>query len=491
MRVFPDLTVDGEFKALGDTGVSGSLNDRQYDYLGNSGYTGSLPDRFGEYSGFTPASLFSSASSRGFMFDFRDYNTLFTDTTGTTRVTSTGQSVARVNDKSGLGNHATQTTLGNRPLSVIFPSSGVRNRANGSADVGNGSIWASPLVSNGITHTRVASGFDTDGLPYVDYSVVGTASANAIVGLYTTAFSRNGASLGQQWTGSVIAQIISGSAPPSSSGLRVDLYGETAPSTGTEAFVGTLSRSNTAVTVSNSATLANAATNQIRVDVVARTEAGATVNYTIRIKALQFELGSSRTSYQFNYSAQNVTEPGFTSIRGIQFNGIDQWLQTAAIDFSNSDEVTVVAGVRKLSDAATGMVAELTATSSGTNGAFALFAPSGALANYTFRSRGTTVSDAAITLPQYAAPHTSVLSGSGKISTDAAALRVNGALAISSATDQGTGNFSNAIVYIGRRGGTSLPFNGVLTFLFVINRLLTANELAAVEAYANGRTVAF
>ena len=84
-----------------------------------------------------------------------------------------------------------------------------------------------------------------------------------------------------------------------------------------------------------------------------------------------------------------------------------------------------------------------------------------------------------------------MISAQGKISTDTALLRANGTQVATSAADQGTGNFANAVVYIGRRGGSSLPFNGVLTFLFAINRLLTASELAAVERFANSRTGAF
>ena len=44
MRVYPELTVDGEFQALGDLGYTGTLNDRQYNYLSYLGFTGALSD---------------------------------------------------------------------------------------------------------------------------------------------------------------------------------------------------------------------------------------------------------------------------------------------------------------------------------------------------------------------------------------------------------------------------------------------------------------
>ena len=48
-------------------------------------------------------------------YDPSDLSTMFQDTAGTTPVTAAGQSVARINDKSGNGNHATQATAGSRP----------------------------------------------------------------------------------------------------------------------------------------------------------------------------------------------------------------------------------------------------------------------------------------------------------------------------------------------------------------------------------------
>lgn len=64
---------------------------------------------------FTPLSLFS-AGEQGFWYDPSDFSTLFQDTAGTVPVTAVGQSVARINDKSGRGNHATQSDASRRPI---------------------------------------------------------------------------------------------------------------------------------------------------------------------------------------------------------------------------------------------------------------------------------------------------------------------------------------------------------------------------------------
>jgi hypothetical protein len=68
---------------------------------------------------FSPLSLFA-ASEPGFWFDPSDLSTLFQDTAGTTPVTAAGQSVARINDKSGRGNHATQATAAQRPQYQVY-----------------------------------------------------------------------------------------------------------------------------------------------------------------------------------------------------------------------------------------------------------------------------------------------------------------------------------------------------------------------------------
>jgi hypothetical protein len=64
---------------------------------------------------FSPAALFA-AGEQGVWYDPSDFSTLFQDDAGTTPVTAVGQAVGRILDKSGRGNHATQSTPGARPL---------------------------------------------------------------------------------------------------------------------------------------------------------------------------------------------------------------------------------------------------------------------------------------------------------------------------------------------------------------------------------------
>lgn len=64
---------------------------------------------------FSPADLFSSGED-GAWYDPSDLSTLWKDTAGTTPVTSDGDAVARIDDKSGNGYHLIQPTLANRPI---------------------------------------------------------------------------------------------------------------------------------------------------------------------------------------------------------------------------------------------------------------------------------------------------------------------------------------------------------------------------------------
>lgn len=63
----------------------------------------------------SPTQLFA-AGEQGAWYDPNDFATLFQDTAGTTPVTAAGQAVAKMLDKSGNGNHVTQSIAANRPV---------------------------------------------------------------------------------------------------------------------------------------------------------------------------------------------------------------------------------------------------------------------------------------------------------------------------------------------------------------------------------------
>jgi hypothetical protein len=74
--------------------------------------------QFAARSSFNPVALYAGGKVGGF-WDVANRSTLFQDTAGTSLVTATGQSVARVNDLSGNGNNFTQGTAANQPTFQI------------------------------------------------------------------------------------------------------------------------------------------------------------------------------------------------------------------------------------------------------------------------------------------------------------------------------------------------------------------------------------
>jgi len=358
-----------------------------------------------------------------------------------------------------------------------------RNLANGSADVGNTTYWYGSNASAGITYTKIGSGIDIDGLPYGDFTISGTASTTASPDLYVITNSRAPAALNQVYTCSVISQVIAGTPPPGGSGTRLDVVGETAPSTIVETSFGSAGVTGTASTKSTTLTVANAATNQVRLRVTEAIASGVTVNYTVRIKALQFELGTARTAYQANYSQYQVTEAGLPSPAGLLFDGVDDFLVTPTIT-PGTDKGQVFAGLRKLSDAARAIFA----TQQGTASRLSLEAPGSALNNYTTTSGGSTLAGAnSGAIP---APIASVVTALDDISGVSLTLRVNGAQVASSAATQGTGNYTAGAVTLGTNG--SSPFNGVMNeFVMRFGPNLTTGQITSTESYTNSKTVAY
>ena len=166
------------------------------------------------------------------------------------------------------------------------------------------------------------------------------------------------------------------------------------------------------------------------------------------------------------------------------FDGIDDSLVTTTIT-PGTDKAQVFAGVRKLSSTALQVLFGLS-DNNANNGAFELFAPYSS-GDYQLRSKGSAL--AFVQAPGYTEPITSVVSVSSNISGDLITIRVNGTQAAPSTQDQGTGNFLAYPLYIGRRGGTSLPFNGRLYSLAVrFGPTLTTEQITQTETWVAGKT---
>jgi hypothetical protein len=338
---------------------------------------------------FSPASLFS-AGEQGAWYDPSDLTTLFQDSAGGTPVTAVEQPVGRMLDKSGRGNHATQSTSTSRPV--------LRARYN--------------LLLNSAT---------------LSTQNVTTQATN-----YTLRF---------EGTGSVV---LSGT-------------GSGTFTTGVNTFTATAGT----LTLTVTGTVSNA-------DLRPTSQANGFVG----------------PLYQAITTATSYDSSGFLPY--LAFDGTDDSLLTNSVDFTATGKMTVWAGVRKLSDAAQGVVSELSATIASNNGSFLLTAPNSAAANYNWSSKGTTQVNNTVTT--YTAPITNVVTGIADIAGASNIIRINGVQVGSVATTQGTGNYGNYPLYIGRRNNATLPLNGNIYSLIIRGAQSSDAQISSTESWVEIKT---
>jgi len=197
--------------------------------------------------------------------------------------------------------------------------------------------------------------------------------------------------------------------------------------------------------------------------------------------------GSSAGTYQRIAAATDYATAGFLPY--IDDDGTDDSFGTNSIDFSATNKMFVCVGLTKLGTA-TGFVVENSAASDSNNGCFGIGVDSGGV-EYYFNSRGTALAQALIDNSAYQSPVTNVVTAISDISTPVITARINGAQIGTSSASQGTGNFGNYPLYIGRRNNATFPFKGRIYQLIVCGKTLSAAELASTEAFVNAKTGAY
>lgn len=187
-------------------------------------------------------------------------------------------------------------------------------------------------------------------------------------------------------------------------------------------------------------------------------------------------------------SSSSTARPLYQS--AARFDGMDDCLATASIDFTGTDAVTVVTSLRKNSDVSQAMLYELSASSNANTGTFRALAPATSGTNtITVGARGSGSLVATSPISGLVAPVTFIHTMQQKISTPVLRHRVNGGAWTTSSNSQGTGNLSNNPLNIGSRGGgVILPYNGDIFRQCAIGRQLSDAETALVEAWANEPT---
>ena len=136
----------------------------------------------------------------------------------------------------------------------------------------------------------------------------------------------------------------------------------------------------------------------------------------------------------------------------LSFDGTDDWMTTQNLNWTTTDEGTAWAGVTKLKSDDTYIIFE------GTGLGFTTISSN----RYSFNSlTNAGVNTAAVSSTNTSTPPiTNVLTAITDISADICTLFQDGVQAANTTTDQGSGNFRLANVFIGTRGGTARFFTG-------------------------------
>ena len=355
------------------------------------------------------------------------------------------------------GNHAVQATTANRPIYGIHPFGGRRNLLTRTEEFANSvSPWG--LLSAGgstssATLSNGAAGF--------------TISATTARQYYSATFSNVPAGT---YTLSIFVDSFSGPL------TRPIFYSDTIGNP-SQIFISGI------VDGRASRTFTHAGGNMsFRLGI--GTDANDTG--TVTLGAIQLELGSTATAYQRVTDQYDVTEAGVSSVSYLFFDGVNDSLATSTIT-PGVDKAQVFAGVRKLSDAATGSLAGLSIAPQSNNGVFEIFAPGNAGSTYGWRTRGTV--DVLQVPGTFSAPITNVLTGIGDISGDNSAIRINGTQVATSSNDQGTGNYLAYPLFIGARNSASNFFSGHLYSLIArFGPNLAAGQISSTETWVASRT---
>ena len=200
---------------------------------------------------------------------------------------------------------------------------------------------------------------------------------------------------------------------------------------------------------------------------------------SMKISSVSFKEIAGNHAYQTTLASRPILRKNaVTGANYLAFDGVDDFLQSNNIDFTATNKVSLFAGVRRLSDAGVSTIAEFSANSVLNTNSFYLVALSNSALQFNSRGSGNSATTSSQRFP---APAPVVISSVGDISGKVSKIRANSGGYAVNVGDQGTGNYGNYPLYIGRRGGTLLPFNGHIYGLIGIGKLVSDNEIVNIE----------
>lgn len=204
-------------------------------------------------------------------------------------------------------------------------------------------------------------------------------------------------------------------------------------------------------------------------------------------------IGTNLPPYQRVNTATDYDSNGFPAY--LKFDGTDDFLVTSTINPGGVNKAQIFSGMRRT--AVTDSYQCFFETSSSTddnNGVIAMFGESVAAGARIYgQSRGTIALQAYPSSGVFSNITTNVLTVQSDISAPTLSLRSNGISVALTTSSQGTGNYLAYPLYIGRRGGVTLPGNMQL-YNLILRFSATNLEtpfIQATEAYINSKTKAY
>lgn len=184
----------------------------------------------------------------------------------------------------------------------------------------------------------------------------------------------------------------------------------------------------------------------------------------------------------YHASQAGAIRPAWNNGRA-EFSSGD-FLKATGVDLSGTDVLTIVASIYKSADDTTRAICEQGSNNGTARGVMLHATAFNGGAAFGMNSRGSALA-ACTNSPNSPAPQSAVVTGIYRISTDTCVLRVNGVFAKSSTSDQGTGNFQLADLFLSAGANGTSQWFGTNQYRFaLIDKELTEDALNNTEQWA-------
>ena len=420
---------------------------------------------------------------QGAWYDPSDMSTLFQDAAGTTPVTGMEQPVGRMLDKSGCGNHASQATSASRPV-----LSARVNMLTKTEDFSDAPTWIKSISG---TATYQGTGLQAVVTPNYGIAPNGKQTADRVqlnLNGGTSTNDRSGfyGSPGNLPVGAKTKSVIYLKPLDGTAAEQLLLSNIGAPSFGSTVFSQQVDMLPDGWMMITRINTIGVSSGEWRVQIVGGGGRPNSMDLLVWGGDFRFENESlGLPAYQRVNTSTDYDTAGFPLY--LRCDGIDDGMRTNSIDFTATDKMTVVAGVRKLGNTASGALLEFSETWSGYQGSFAIFAPGGIILDGVgFRSNGSL--PASVDAITSASPITMILSQISCISAGNLIGRLNGEQVASNLSNQGSGSYGNYPLYLFRRGGVSSPLNGRFYGAIIRGAQSNDTQIAFAERYMNTKT---